>query len=177
MSLLFLTSEDYHVENGPQKPLLGHTISGFSLILFYSNKCPTCKPIYEVFKQLPGTVNGCQFGMINVSTSKKVVEMSQSTTSPLTYVPYIILYLNGKPIMAYEDDSVPTVNKIQNFIREIAQNIRHKQQFSKERVKEPSNEHPQTAQNIHKYCLGIPVSGDKNSQVCYLEFSESYRKT
>ena len=43
-------------------------------------------------KQLPGTVTGCQFGMINVSKNKKTIRMSKNTITPLTYVPYIILY-------------------------------------------------------------------------------------
>ena len=71
-----------------------NNIDNFSLILFYSTHCQHCQNIIPIMKQLPGTVTGCQFGMINVSKNKKTIRMSKNTITPLTYVPYIILYYN-----------------------------------------------------------------------------------
>ena len=39
--------------------------------------------------------------MINVMRNKQVVNNSRNTITPITYVPYILLYWNGKPYMKY----------------------------------------------------------------------------
>jgi thiol-disulfide isomerase/thioredoxin len=99
MSGLLFLSEDYFKTMNTQKgDVLGTTIRGISLILFYSTQCPYCEPFIPVFKKLPGTVGGCQFGMINISTNRSIVEKSKNTIMPLTYVPYIVLYNNGQPL-------------------------------------------------------------------------------
>ena len=162
-SILFLTSEDFNVQNGNNGGLLCHNIQGFSLILFYSTYCQHCQTIIPVFKKLPGTINGCQFGMINVSANKSVVDISQKTITQIKYVPYIVFYFNGKPYMIYKGPC--TEADIRNFVIEVANNIQQKQQFSKEKVHD-------TAEGIPAYCIGKPLSG--NDSVCYLTFNGAY---
>jgi len=159
--LLFLTSEDFNIQRGPKGDSLCTGIPGFSLILFYSTHCEFCQHFIPVFKQIPGHVGGCQFGMINISKNREVVEMSQKTISPIKYVPYIVLYINGKPFMSYKGP--PDEAEIRNFVMEVANNVQKKQQFSKEKVKEDTS-----GTAIPQYSLGVPVSGDKNQMVCYL---------
>ena len=92
--LLFLTSDDFGLNKGVRGNIMCNTIQGFSLVLFYSTQCDHCKELIPIFKQLPGTVGGCQFGMINVSNNRKCVIMSRDTIAPIQVVPYIILYIN-----------------------------------------------------------------------------------
>ena len=110
-------------------------------------------------------MGGCQFGMINVSTNRQCVQMSQDTIAPIKYVPYIILFFNGVPFMVYKgpyrDD------EIRRFVVEVAKNIQKKQEFSKEKVKEATQEN-----TIPAYCTGKPLSGGKDQMVCYISFQD-----
>ena len=126
--LLFLTENDFNITNGTKGDILCNNIPGLSLILFYSTQCVHCQGLIPIFKRLPGSINGCQFGMINVSQHKNVVMKSKNTIAPITYVPYIILHVNGRPFMRY--DGPQDENQIKHFIIDVAKKINNKQQFS-----------------------------------------------
>lgn len=162
--LLFLTSEDFNVQRGTKGNIMCHNIPGFTLVLFYSTYCEHCQGLVPLFKRMPGTIDGCQFGMINVSTNRQCVEMSKDTVSPVSYVPYIVLYINGKPYMIYKGPH--DAEEIRRFIVEVANNVQKKRQFSKEKVKEDEKGGPP------EYSLGIPICG--NDKVCYLNSITAY---
>lgn len=165
--LLFLTSDDFTVTRGTKGDIMCHNIPGFSLILFYSTQCQHCQTLIPIFKKLPGTIGGCQFGMINVSSNKSCVNMSKETVAPITYVPYIVLYINGRPFMKYQGphDS----GEIRRFVLEVAQKVQSKQKFSSEKVKED------VRGDIPAYTIGHPLYGP-DEKVCYLDFSDAYGK-
>jgi thiol-disulfide isomerase/thioredoxin len=165
--LLFLNSGDFSISKGTKGNIMCHLIPGFSLILFYSTQCEHCQSIIPIFKKLPGSVGGCQFGMINVSTNKACVKMSKNTISPITYVPYIVFYINGRPSMIYKGPH--DGKEIQKFIMEVAENVQSKQNFYKN-VKHSSQE-----PEIPSYCLGKPLCG-RDDKVCYLSFDNAYNK-
>ncbi len=165
--LLFLTSEDFSIQRGVKGNTLCHNINGFSLILFYSTHCSHCQGLIPIFKTLPGSIGGCQFGIINVSTNKGCIEMSQNTNTPIKYVPLIILYINGQPFMSYTGPY--NIDYIKNFVIDAANNVQKKQQFSKEKVKEDPN------MGIPAYTIGKPICG--NDKVCYLDFTNAYIAT
>ena len=100
--LLFLTANDFQNIEKENGNVLCTNIKGFSLILFYSTQCNYCKELIPIFKNLPGQVDGCNFGMINVNKNKHIIQMSNQTIVPITYVPYIILYIDGIPFMRYD---------------------------------------------------------------------------
>jgi hypothetical protein len=162
--LLFLSSEDFTVTKGNKGDILCHSIPGFSLILFYSTQCDHCTTLIPIFKKLPGTIGGCQFGMINVSSNKKCVQMSNNTIAPLTYVPYIVLYIQGKPFMRYNGPH--DYEELRRFVIEVANKVQSKQKFTSENVKD-------TTKGIPEYSIGTPLCGDGNN-VCYLDFNNAY---
>lgn len=164
--LLFLTSDDFAIKN---ENVLCHEIPGICLVLFYSTFCEHCNSLIPIFNKLPGTFNGCQFAILNVSQNKTCVVLSQKTTTPIKYVPYIILYIDGKPYMSYKGPH--GIEEIRNFILDVSRNLQQKQQFI---MKKPVNTEPQKA--IPAYTIGIPVSGDKNQLVCYLTMEEFMKK-
>lgn len=166
--LLFLSSDDFNVSRGTKGNILCHTIPGFSLILFYSTQCEHCQTLIPIFKKLPGSIGGCQFGMINVSTNKTCVRMSKSTIAPINYVPYIVLYVDGKPFMSYKGphDS----GEIKRFIFEVAQKVQGKQKLSGEKIREDPK-----GNGIPQYTIGHPLYGP-DDKVCYLEFDTAYDK-
>jgi thiol-disulfide isomerase/thioredoxin len=164
--LLFLTHEDFSIQKGKNGNIHCCNVPGLALMLFYSPGCEHCNKLFPVFKHLPGTINGCQFGIINVSTNRKIVEMSQNTVAPIKYVPYIVLYVNGRPFMMYKGEH--TAESISRFVIDVAKNIEKKQQFSKEKVKENVDT------GIPEYTIGKPITGGKDQLVCYLDFTHAY---
>ena len=164
--LLFLSSDDFIVAKGSKGNILCHSLKGFSLILFYSTQCEHCQSLIPIFKELPGTIGGCQFGMINVSANKMCVRMSRQTIAPIEYVPYIILYIDGKPFMRYNGPH--DGGEIRRFIFEVANKVQSKQKFSGENVNKPEK-------GIPEYTVGIPLCGPDN-KVCYLNFDDAYVK-
>ena len=156
--LLFLTSDDFNVQRGVKGPIMCTNMQGFSLILFYSTECQHCQSLIPVFKSLPGSVGGCQFGMINVSHNKQCVMMSRNTIAPIKVVPYIVLYINGKPHMRYNGPYVS--EEIGRFIVEVAKKVQTQETFEKdERVKEDPRG------GIPAYTIGHPLFGP-DDKVC-----------
>ena len=165
--LLFLESDEFQIKPSVKGDVLGHQIPGFSLILFYSTYCSNCQVLLPIFKKLPGTLSGCQFGIINVSQNRRCVEMSQRTITPIKYVPYIVFYINGMPYVTYKSEN-PSEDEIRQFVKEMAGSVQKKLQFSENRVKENKDD------GIPEYTIGKPLRG--NDKVCYLEFNNAYTK-
>ena len=167
--LLFLTADDFQLTRGLKGNIMSTNIPGFSLILFYSTQCQHCQSLIPIFKSLPGTIGGCQFGMINVSHNKQCIMMSRDSIAPIEVVPYIILYINGKPYMRYQGPH--NTQEISRFIVEISQKIQSKQNF----IKEDKNiKQPKGGKGIPAYTIGKPICG--TDDVCYLEFDDAYTK-
>ena len=175
-NLLFLTSDDFELRKGTKGNIVCHDITGYSLVLFYSTQCKYCKELIPVFKQLPGSISGCQFGMINVSKNKNIVHMSRNSIAPIEYVPYVILFINGKPSMRY--DGPADVQTIQKFVIDVSnrfkgQNFNRQQQSTHKQGQEQAKIH-QREKRIPEYCIGNPICGDDKR--CYLEFDTAYVK-
>ena len=167
--LLFLNSEDFQLQNGTKGPIMCTNIRGFSLILFYSTQCQYCQSLIPIFKNLPGKIGGCQFGMINVSQNKKCVLMSRKSIAPIKVVPYIILYVNGKPYMRYNGPQ--DANEITRFVVEISKKIRSQENF----IQNDSRIKKGKGNDIPAYTIGKPLCGP-DDKVCYLEFDTAYDK-
>ena len=163
--LLFLTAQDFLTQNDKTGNLLCINMDGLALVLFYSTKCDHCHTLMPIYKQLPSVVSGCKFCMINVTNNKQVVQMSKNTVAPLTYVPYMILYVNGKPFMRY--DGPHDINEIQRFIVEVSKKVTSQQFMKVEEEKE------EVKDDIPAYCVGKPYGGKK---VCYLGYDSAYEK-
>jgi hypothetical protein len=167
--ILFLSSSDFKILKGTKGNILCNAITGFSLILFFSLQCQHCQNLIPIFKTLPGTVGGCQFGMLNVTANREVVSMAANTITPIEYVPFIILFINGKPFMKYTGKYDKA--EIINFVVDIATKINSKQQFTRaDGVKENARGPP-----IPAYSVGIPLYGDDDDY--YLEYNIAYKPT
>jgi len=168
MSLLFLNTDNFSISKGERGSLLCNDIEGFSLILFYSTQCQYCHQVIPIFKQLPRYIQGCKFGMINVSKNNKLIEMAKDTIAPLEYVPYIILYTNRKPFMRYEEKL--DIESIKQFILDVQKNLKHKEQFTQKKKSKI------VKASIPGYTIGNPVSGPTKKKRCYLNFDSAYKK-
>ena len=166
--LLFLNSEDFHLNKGTRGPIMCNNIQGFSLILFYSTQCQHCKELIPIFKTLPGTVGGCQFGMINISQNKKCILIAKQTITPITVVPYLIMYINGKPYMRYQGPH--DAKEISRFIIEVSTKLQQKPTFTIPENKDDKLQNKN--QKIPDYTIGLPLYGDENE--VYFEFQGAY---
>jgi hypothetical protein len=169
--LLFLKSDDFFIGNGNNGEVLCTTIPSYSLILFYSPKCEHCLEMIPIFKrELPGSINGCQFGIINVTSpiGYGVINMSKGTISPIEYVPTIFLYVNGRPVMKYNGPR--KAETIISFVIEFAKrnNIsqQRQQQQNKLNNRHVDNNNKTNGKTIPNYSLGNPLCGKDG--VCYL---------
>ena len=164
--LLFLTSDDFQLQRGTKGNILCTNIQGFSLILFYSTQCGHCQTLLPVFKRLPGSVGGCQFGMINVSHNKKCILLSRESIDPIREVPYVVLYIQGKPYMRYKGPH--DTKEIGRFIVEVSQKVQNNQSFSNE----DKRVQPDPRGGLPAYTIGRPLHG--TDKVCYLDFENAY---
>jgi thioredoxin-like negative regulator of GroEL len=179
-NLLFLTADDFELRKGSKGNIVCHDIPGYSLVLFYSTQCKYCKELIPIFKQLPGSISGCQFGMINVSKNKNIVHMSRNSIAPIEYVPYVILFINGKPSMRY--DGPADIYTIQKFVIDVSKRFKG-QNFNRKNEQNSNDSNSQInnqvnirqhSKRIPEYCIGQPLCGDDNK--CYLEFDTAYVK-
>jgi hypothetical protein len=96
--------------------------------------------------------------------------MSKDTIAPITYVPYIVLYINGRPFMKYQGP--PTADEMKRFILEVAQKMESKQKFSTEQQSQIQEN--QREVNIPAYTIGHPLFGCDEDNCTYLPFNEAY---
>lgn len=166
--LLFLQSGDFSVQPGSRGDILCNSIRGISLILFYSTRCQHSQALIPIFKSLPGSIGGCQFGMINVTNERDIITMSSSTVAPIQYVPLIIMFINGKPFIRY--DGPHDAAEIRKFLVEVTSKLQTKDKFFSE-TRETKNGH---ARGIPEFTVGYPLFGQEDD--FYLEFDEAYPK-
>lgn len=170
--LLFLTNDNFSVNSGTKGKILCNNIKGYSLVLFYSTECVHCQNLIPIFKKLPNTINNCSFGMVNISQNMGIIEKSKQTISPITYVPYILMFIDGVPYMKYNGPS--QIEEIKRFIVEVVSAV-NKQKFAvnTEKKSQQSNAPVLDKSNIPSYTTGIPVcAGD----VCYIQFDKGYKQ-
>lgn len=190
--LLFLDSDDYYRTEGQKGPILCHKIKGLSLIFYYSIECQHCQSFIPEFKKLPGRIGGCQFGMVNVNKNVKLIKLSQNTIAPIQFVPYIMLYVDGKPFIRYDGEH--NLDMILDFIIDVNKKLKQREQFlDQERRKQMmmKQQFQQQQQNemefkevngiplrvnnkdrVPAYTIGIPK---KDDELFYLEYNEAYQ--
>ena len=164
-ALYFLASDDFFVSTGSKGDMICHSVPGFAFVLYYSTQCAHCRALLPIFKKLPGTLGGCQFAIVNMDTNKEMISKSKNTITPIKFVPYMILYINGRPFMRYE--GAHDLEEIRQFIVNIAQRVNGKQKFSKGEVQE------EIRGAIPAYTIGQPLVGE-DEDAWYKEFKDAY---
>jgi thioredoxin-like negative regulator of GroEL len=180
--IYFFNNDDFVVRENMKGKLLSFTeeSKGLYLVLFYSKECPHCDKLLTEFKQLPNLINGCKFVIVNINKNPGLIEKSKMTISPITYVPDVILYVNGLPYIRYDGPS--EMELLKNFILDIYQKLQ-KTSFLNEsnpalpqRTSQPAVETKPKEEEIPSYSIGKPVCGNAKDAYdrCYLEFDNAY---
>lgn len=165
--LLFLVTSDYHIEESVVTKgglLLCNNIRGLSFVLFYSPGCEHCSKLIPIFKRFPGQISGIQFGITLVNSD--VVRASQRTVAPIEYVPLMILYVNGRPYMRYNQGY--TEDELKNFVIETGNRLRSRDSFVKGANQATA---AIASKRIPNYSLGQPLLGDDELDA-YLKYDE-----
>ncbi len=126
----YLSHEDFYIDpNGMKGPVLCNTTEGICVVLFHAEqgRCTHCEEAIPEFKKLPRMFPSVIFGMCNLNKYPKVYSMSKETIVPFKYVPYIILYYNGRPFMRYEGEK--TATEMAEFVQEVMQRIHSTKTF------------------------------------------------
>ena len=164
-SLFFLSTDDfYNARASDNNNVLCHHIKGFSFVLFYSNNCVHSQQLLPIFKTLPPMINGCAFGIVNLQQNMDLVHFSKGTNTEISFVPLLILYINGYPYANYTGPAnIPT---IQNFILNISNSV-HETGFM-ETIK---------SNGIPAFSIGHPLYGQTSIE--YLEYNNiiGYKKS
>lgn len=164
-TIVYLDDNDFSIKEGKHGPVLCHNITGFSLVMFYSPRCKHSESLLPVFKGLPSSIGGCKCILVNVSQFSNIVRKSRATIDPIEHVPYIILYVDGRPWMRY--DGPHTESDIRTFVFKIEKTFDRKRKFA---TSQPIVT-PDTSKDIPEYSLGIPKS---RSQSKYLAWDSAY---
>ena len=188
--IYFFNNDDFVVKENMKGKLLGFSgeSKGLYLVLFYSKECPHCDKLLAEFKQLPNLINGCKFVMVNINKNPGIIEKSKTTISPITYVPDVILYVNGLPYIRYDGPS--EMELIKNFILDIYQKLQKTSFFNENnntttqsinqnaqhQEQQQMQQQAQPIEEIPSYSIGKPVCGNAKDAYgkCYLEFDNAY---
>ena len=152
-----------------------NNLSGISLVLFFSKQCVHCGDVFPIFTDLHRSIPGCKFAVLNISMYPSVAMKSQQTIAPITHVPFIILYVNGRPFMKYNGKR--TYQDLYNFVGEVLSRIQNKKSVSSGGNNNVNQMKMEDGDSIPEYVGGvIPFNVHCDENQCYLTFNEAYKK-
>jgi|Laugresu1bdmlbsd_1035121.scaffolds.fasta_scaffold61739_2 hypothetical protein len=122
-----LTYNDFTISNGE---LVLANSRGFSLVFFTSPYCEYCEDFSKYFNFVALRVTGCNFYVCDITVEKQIYMASQNTKTPITYVPLIFLFADGKIIGQYfPDEQKPenNINLLLKFLQETTTRLKPSQ--------------------------------------------------
>lgn len=181
MSIIYLTSEDFVIDNKHSvqptndKVLCLRKAPPLLFVMFHADggKCKICDNIMPFVQTLPKIFRTCAFGLVNINKNMNIVKESQKTITNITYVPYFIFYVNGRPAMRY--DAPRTPQDMTAFLKRMME-LYFKPNMNIEK-QEQRNDIDQTQQyEIPAYSVGIPFNLVCDEDMCYIKYEDAYKK-
>lgn len=171
-NLIHLGTTDFDIREGNKGQALCIKYPELTFVFFHADadRCAHCHELLPEFRKLPYIISGCKFALVNLNKFPEIVKMSKSTTTPLEYVPYLVLYINGRPFIRYEGDK--NLQSLAEFVSEFMTRLKSQTNFvSTQKATKLQDEIP-------KYSIAIPYSVicDEDKGVCYLKYDEAYKK-
>ena len=121
----------------------------------------------------------------SINHNPEIIQKSKQSISPITYVPDLILYVNGLPYIRY--DGPNKLENIKDFVMDIANKLEKTSFMSDEISNVPTKfeqpvepqqqQHIQYPENaIPEYTIGKPLCGSNKDIYgkCYLGFDSAY---
>jgi hypothetical protein len=170
-NLIHLESDDFYTADGTKGKVLCCNVEGICIVIFHADggKCSHCDDAIPEFKKAARMLGSVKFGLCNLNRNPDIIRLSKTTIAPLEYVPYVILYVNGRPFLRYEGDR--TAEDIAEFLQEVMARLQTKKQFIENKTYKIESEIP-------PYTIGIPfnVVCDEDKGVCYLSYADAFKK-
>lgn len=96
-----LTEQHFALQQSQKKNVMMLKVQGPVVVFFKTRGCASCAKFEPIFAGVANSDNRVQYGVIDLSVHANVAKMSASTTTPIQAVPFILLYLNGKPFARF----------------------------------------------------------------------------
>jgi thiol-disulfide isomerase/thioredoxin len=141
---------------------------GYSLVFFFTNSCGICNEVKPAFNYLSKSIRGIKFAYMDIEQNDwDVHSLSLKSRTPITYVPFLLLYINGHPIAQFFQDEEHPENNIAKMQKFLIDNTSRRQNNT-------TQTNQQTQSNIPAYSIGIP-GNLASRRVCML-YNNAYSK-
>lgn len=111
-----LTPADFNIIKTIKGDLVEFLSKELTVVLFYKNEenRKYSDEFKRIFAEIQETGIECKFGVINIDEHSEAAEMASQTKTPINYVPYVVVYAQGRPYMSYggKIDSIELVKLI-----------------------------------------------------------------
>lgn len=197
--LVQLTPDNFHVNSVDKTLCLGARYLKHCFVMFMNDSCVYCKDVYPAFKALSNSPNiNCMFAVMNVELDdRKILTMSKYTSTPIEYVPYMIMYVDGRPHSQFHpNEQYPdrSFHPMRIFVHDVTSSSSMKNGMAIKRREDVGNTTGDNNNNVNgssnkkmktshessdrpAYSLGIPISSDNDRRRggrCYLLAKDAY---
>ena len=117
-SIAFLASHNF-VVIGTRQKTLGINLQGNVFVFFRMHGCDSCAQFEPIFAKLSEIEKRVTCAILDVTQCRDVVMWSRDTSTPITAVPVLILYINGRPHAKF--NGTKNISSIQAFITKALQ--------------------------------------------------------
>ena len=158
-SINFLTSHHF-VVLGTRQKTLGINVQGNVFVFFKMQGCDSCAQFEPIFAQLSRQEGRVNCAILDVTQNRDVVIWSRNTSTPITAVPVLILYINGRPHAKF--NGTKNIPSIQGFITKALQTnpaATSQQQFMPH---QPPPQHNMYGGNYATAAPGAPAPSGKS---------------
>ncbi len=171
-NILYLQTRDFGVDDAPKGKVLVNNQKGVMFCMFHADldKCQYCADTMPEWKKLAIKMPGVKFGLCNLNHHRGVWEMSRQTFAPIDRVPYILLYVNGRPLMRYDGEKRADV--MMAFLNDVINrlNSTDKKGFFENKNVRIESDIP-TFTNTPQFNV---ICDSKDGGVCYLDSGKAY---
>ena len=170
---MFLTPNDFAIQDGE---LVKPNDQGYLFVFLFTNDCLWCDDVKPAFNIVSKMIRGVNFAYMDVAQNNyQLRNMSIRTTTPIDYVPLLLLFRNGRKIAQFfqdEDNPQNNIHKMQNFI--MANTREHQSTRIRGAVRGSGSAGPSQG-DIPAYSIGIP-GNLASRKVCKL-YENAYVKS
>lgn len=171
-NLIYLTTNDFYIGDGSKGKLLCNNLKDLTFCFFHADpeRCEHCEELLPIFKKLPHFIKSCKFALVNLNKNPDCIKMSNTTITPLEYVPYLMLYVNGRPFLRYDGER--NLQELVDFINEAINRLKTKTKFV-----DNKNQSKIEDEKLG-YTTGVPynVICDEESGKCYVKYLDIMKK-
>jgi thiol-disulfide isomerase/thioredoxin len=162
---MFINSREFVLKD---RDLVKRNDHGFTFVFFFTPDCVYCDDVKPAFIHLSKVIKGCNFFFCDVSDGYLPAISAQSKT-PITYVPFVLLFANGQIIGQFfpdEDNPANNTARMSAFIKTTTdQYVQRISGAGSKQTPEPEPDRP-------PYAFGIPYNRSSR-RVCKL-YSDAY---